>query len=86
MTKIKNNEKVSKNKPCIKEEEDETDDMTPEIKKKGEPEVFRLDKLNKLEEDEESEMEESTDRDPLMGNRTANNNKLSVVAVNSKGE
>ena len=63
-------------------EEDETDFMTPEKKKSGDAaaEVVKL--RNLQEEDEDSDLEESTDRDPLMGNGAANNNKVSV-AVNS---
>ena len=63
-------------------EEDETDFMTPEKKKSGDAaaEVVKL--RNLQEDDEDSDLEESTDRDPLMGNGGANNNKVSV-AVNS---
>ena len=65
-------------------EEDETDFMTPEKKKSGDaPPAAEVVKLRNLqEEDEDSDLEESTDRDPLMGNGAANNNKVSV-AVNS---
>ena len=66
-------------------EEDETDFMTPEKKKSGDvpPAPAEVVKLRNLQEDDEdSDLEESTDRDPLMGNGAANNNKVSV-AVNS---
>ena len=66
-------------------EEDETDFMTPEKKKSGDapPPAAEVVKLRNLQEDDEdSDLEESTDRDPLMGNGAANNNKVSV-AVNS---